>query len=73
MLSVVIFKWRPNKLFHQVMWIHGYDVHCVGGSFYNHPLKKGFQDKIVLPSRDPDAPKFYRSCILLKRNKYQYK
>jgi len=63
--------WKPNKLFHQVMWIHGYDVHCVGGSFYNHPTKKGFQDKIVLPSRDPDASKFYRSCLLLKRNKFK--
>lgn len=63
--------WKPEKLFHQVFWIHGYDAMCVGGEFYNNKKKNGFQDKIVLPSRDKEATKFYRSAVLIKRNRFK--
>lgn len=60
--------WKPEKLFHQIFWIHGYDAICIGGEFYNG--KKGFQKKLTLPSRDPIATKFYRSAVLFKRNRF---
>ena len=65
--------WLPNKLHHQVLWIHGYDVHCVGGEFYNHKAKAGKtaeQLQLNLPSKDLDATKYYRSAVLLKRSKF---
>lgn len=61
--------WKSEKLFHQVFWIHGYDAMCVGGEFYGK--RNGFQDKIVLPSRDPVAMKFYRSGVLMWRKKFK--
>ena len=61
--------WMPNKLFHQVFWIHGYDAICVGGEFYGS--RKGLAKHIILPSRNPDAIKFYRSGVVLRRSKFR--
>jgi glycosyltransferase involved in cell wall biosynthesis len=66
--------WKKEKLFHQVFWIHGYDAICVGGEFYGAPKgsgKNGYRKNMVLPSRDPNAIKFYRSAVLLKRKRFK--
>ena len=62
--------WHPKKLFHQVFWIHKYDAICVGGEFYGRK-NTGHLKNIMLPSNLPDNKKFYRSAVLIKRDKFK--
>lgn len=62
--------WMPKKLFHQVFWIHNYDAICIGGSFYGKK-NTGHLTKMFLPSHHDDDRKFYRSAVMIKRDKYK--
>ena len=58
--------WQKNMTQYQVHQInmYNYDAICVGGKFYGR--KNGFQNNIILPSRDRDSLKFVRSAVYIE-------